>query len=58
MAAEVELGVFETLKALEQFQIPPFETGYEGSAFNDLSGALMPGSGRSADHSETSLAGG
>lgn len=40
MAKEVELGVFETLKALEQFEIPPFETGYEGSPFNDFIGRL------------------
>jgi hypothetical protein len=38
--AEVELGVFETLKALEQFGIAPFESGYEGSAFNDFIGRL------------------
>jgi hypothetical protein len=40
MAKEVELGVFETLKALEQFETPPFETGYEGSSFNDFIGRL------------------
>jgi hypothetical protein len=40
LAEEVELGVFETLKALEQFDIPPFESGYEGSAFNDFVGRL------------------
>lgn len=40
MAAEVELGVFETLKSLERFEIPPFESGYEGSAFNDFIGRL------------------
>ena len=40
MSAEVELGVFETLKALEQFGIEPFETGYEGSPFNDFVGRL------------------
>jgi hypothetical protein len=40
MSKEVELGVFETLKALEQFDIAPFETGYEGSPFNDFVGRL------------------
>lgn len=40
LAREVELGVFETLKALEQFEIVPFESGYEGSAFNDFAGRL------------------
>jgi hypothetical protein len=40
MAAEVELGVFETLKALEQFKIAPFDGGYEGSAYNDFVGRL------------------
>ena len=40
LAEEVELGIFETLKALEQFDIAPFESGYEGSAFNDFIGRL------------------
>jgi hypothetical protein len=40
IANEVVLGVFETLKALEQFEIEPFETGYEGSPFNDFIGRL------------------
>jgi hypothetical protein len=40
MAKEGELGVFETLKALEEFQIAPFESGYEGSPFNDFIGRL------------------
>jgi hypothetical protein len=40
MAKEVELGVFETLKALEQFGVAPFESGYEGSAFDDFVGRL------------------
>src|SRR5262252_3197903 len=35
-AMEVELGVFETLKALEHFEIKPFESGYEGSPYNDF----------------------
>ena len=40
LAGEVVTGVFETLKALEQFQIAPFEDGYEGSAFEDFIGRL------------------
>ena len=36
----VVTGVFETLKTLETFQISPFETGYEGSPFNDFIGRL------------------
>ena len=40
MADEVVTGVFETLKALEQFQVPPFTDGYEGSPFNDFIGRL------------------
>jgi hypothetical protein len=40
LAKQVITGVFETLKALENFQVPPFETGYEGSPFNDFIGRL------------------
>ncbi len=40
LAQEVETGVFETLKVLEQFQIEPFQTGYEGSPYNDFIGRL------------------
>jgi hypothetical protein len=40
LAQEVVTGVFETLKALEAFKVPPFETGYEGSPFNDFVGRL------------------
>jgi hypothetical protein len=40
LAHEVEVGVFETLKVLEQFQIEPFQDGYEGSPFNDFIGRL------------------
>lgn len=36
----VSQGVFETLKVLEQFEIPPFEDGYEGSPFNDFLGRM------------------
>jgi hypothetical protein len=37
---QAEVGVFETLKVLEQFQVTPFEDGYEGSPFNDFIGRL------------------
>ena len=40
LSYEVVAGVFETLKALEEFEIPPFESGYEGSPFNDFIGRL------------------
>ena len=40
LAQEVQLGVFETLKVLEQFGIAPFEDGYEGSAYHDFIGRL------------------
>jgi hypothetical protein len=40
LAWEVVTGVFETLKVLQQFQVPPFEDGYEGSPFNDFIGRL------------------
>jgi hypothetical protein len=40
LAWEVVTGVFETLKVLEQFQVPPFEDGYEGTPFNDFIGRL------------------
>ena len=40
LAQEVITGVFETLKALEQFGIEPFKDGYEGSAYNDFIGRL------------------
>jgi hypothetical protein len=43
MVGEVELGLFETLKALEQFGVTPFESGYEGSPFNDFVGRLHGG---------------
>lgn len=33
---QVELGVFETLKTLEVFQVPPFQDGYEGSPLYDF----------------------
>ena len=40
LAEEVVTGVFETLKALETFKVAPFESGYEGSPFEDFVGRL------------------
>ena len=40
LAKQVECGVFETLKTLEQFEVSPFIDGYEGSPFNDFIGRL------------------
>jgi hypothetical protein len=37
----VETGVFETLKSLEQYQIEPFTSGYEGSPIHDFVGRLQ-----------------
>jgi hypothetical protein len=35
-------GVFETLKALEEFEIDPFLDGYEGSPYHDFIGRVAP----------------
>lgn len=35
-----EGGVFETLKALEEFEIEPFTEGYEGSSYHDFIGRV------------------
>lgn len=35
-----EGGVFETLKALEEFEIEPFLDGYEGSPYHDFVGRV------------------
>ena len=40
LAKAFEGGVFTTLVALEQFEIAPFESGYEGSPLNDFVGRL------------------
>lgn len=40
LSNEVVTGVFETLKTLEDYAIPPFESGYEGSPFHDFIGRL------------------
>src|SRR6185436_8674695 len=40
LSDQVVTGVFEALKVLEQFEIEPFQDGYEGSPFNDFIGRL------------------
>jgi hypothetical protein len=40
LAHEFAGGVFETLKALEAFDIAPFREGYEGSPYHDFIGRL------------------
>jgi hypothetical protein len=40
LAREVQVGVFETLKALELFGFSPFQDGYEGSPYDDVVGRL------------------
>jgi hypothetical protein len=40
LSQQVVTGVFETLKTLEEFNVPPFEDGYESSPFNDFIGRL------------------
>ncbi len=37
---QVELGMFETLKVLEEHEVPPFMDGYEGSPFHDFVGRV------------------
>jgi hypothetical protein len=34
-------GVFETLKALEEFEVEPFVEGYEGSPYHDFVGRVV-----------------
>lgn len=41
MTQEVQLGVFEALKTLEQHEFAPFEDGYEGSPCEDFVGRLQ-----------------
>ena len=41
VSQEVQLGVFETLKILERHEVAPFESGYEGSPFEDFVGRLQ-----------------
>jgi hypothetical protein len=41
LADEVVTGVFETLKTLEQCNIAPFDSGYEGSPFQDFIGRMQ-----------------
>lgn len=40
LAQAFEGGAFAALTVLHEFQIPPFEDGYEGSPFNDFIGRL------------------
>ena len=40
LAQAFEDGVFEALKVLERFEIPPFEHGYEGSPYHDFVGRI------------------
>jgi hypothetical protein len=40
LAHAFEGGVFETLKALEEFEIEPFLEGYEGSPYHDFIGRV------------------
>jgi hypothetical protein len=40
LAHQVEVGMFEALKVLEEYEVPPFEDGYEGSPFNDFVGRM------------------
>lgn len=35
-------GVFESLKALEEFEVEPFIEGYEGSPYHDFVGRIDP----------------
>jgi hypothetical protein len=40
LSDQVVTGVFEALKVFEQFEIEPFQDGYEGNPFNDFIGRL------------------
>lgn len=40
LADTVVTGVFETLKVLEQFEIEPFKSAYEGHPYEDFIGRL------------------
>jgi hypothetical protein len=42
LAHAFECGVFESLKALEEFEIEPFIDGYEGSPYHDFIGRVDP----------------
>jgi hypothetical protein len=39
-AREFSGGVFNALVCLEEFEVVPFESGYEGSSFNDFIGRM------------------
>ncbi len=40
LSEQAQVGIFDTLKALEEFGVSPFESGYEGSAYHDFVGRL------------------
>ena len=40
LSEQAEVGVFEALKVLEEFGVSPFESGYEGSPYQDFVGRL------------------
>jgi len=40
LARQVEVGMFEALKALEKYEVKPFEDGYEGSPSHDFIGRM------------------
>jgi hypothetical protein len=40
LAQAVVTGVFETLKVLEEFEVEPFQDGYEGTPYHDFIGRL------------------
>lgn len=40
LSEQVECGVFETLKVLEEAGVEPFRDGYEGSPYHDFIGRL------------------
>jgi len=40
MVHQVEVGMFEALKVLEEYEVPPFEDGYEGSPIHDFVGRV------------------
>jgi len=40
LSEQAQLGIFETLKALEEYAVAPFESGYEGTPYHDFIGRL------------------
>ena len=49
ITSAVETGVFETLKALEQYQVEPLRSGYEGVLSTISSVVFRVGSGQTND---------